>query len=326
MGLFLTLMPGGIRARSSKPGCSGLPPPGGRLNRACGTGDTRRLRSGRHGGPDKGGVNPGPPAVRRGHPNSPVWKRAEATAMLAAMKRTTFGLRKEITVYEYERGLLYREGKLDRVLEPGRYTFWASEPVDVAKVSLREMSHVVAGQGILTADRIEVRLSLVAQYRVTDPVLALNSVENYVEQLHQELQLVLRDLIARRTLDEVLDGRTEMATELHRLSAEPAKRYGVEVNRVGIRDVILPGEVRQVMMQEVQAERAGRADLVKARHEVAAARARANTAKILSENPEVARLQELDALVNLAGKNGTVVLLPTLADLFVPRRNAESGK
>jgi regulator of protease activity HflC (stomatin/prohibitin superfamily) len=245
--------------------------------------------------------------------------------MLAPMKRTAFWLRKEITIYQYERGLLYRDGKLERVLEPGRYTFWAGARVDVTRVSLREMSHVVAGQGILTADRIEVRVSLVAQYRVADAALAINAVENYVERLHQELQLALRDVIAGRTLDQLLDSRGEIATELHRLSAEPAKRYGVEMNRVGIRDIVLPGEVRQVMMKEVEADRAGRADLVKARHEVAAARARANTAKILSETPEVARLQELDALVSLAGKNGTVVLLPTLADLFVPRRNAEGG-
>ena len=240
--------------------------------------------------------------------------------MPAPMKRTTFWLRKEVTVYEYERGLPYREGKLERVLEPGRYTFWATEPVDVTKVSLREMSHVVAGQGILTADRIEVRVSLVAQYRVTDPVLAINWAENYSEQLHQELQLSLRDVIARRTLDELLDGRDELAAELQRLSAEPAKRYGVQIDRVGIRDVILPGEVRQVMMQEVQADRAGRAELVKARHELAAARARANTAKVLTENPEVARLQEIEALVRLADKSGNVVLLPNLADLFAPRR------
>jgi regulator of protease activity HflC (stomatin/prohibitin superfamily) len=241
------------------------------------------------------------------------------------MRRTTFWLRKEITVYEHERGLLYRDGKLERVLDPGRYAFWAGESVGVAKVSLREMSHVVAGQGILTADRIEVRVSLVAQYRVTDPVLAVNGVENYTEQLHQELQLALRDVIAGRSLDQVLDGRAELAAELLRLSAEPARRYGVALSRVGIRDVILPGEVRQVMLQEVQADRAGRADLVKARHEVAAARARANTAKILSENPEVARLQEIEALVALAGKSGNVVLLPTLADLFVPRRKEGGG-
>jgi regulator of protease activity HflC (stomatin/prohibitin superfamily) len=245
--------------------------------------------------------------------------------MLAPMNRTTFWLRKEITIFQYEPGLLYRDGKMERVLEPGRHIFWRNERVDVAKVSLREMSHVVAGQGILTADRIEVRISLVAQYRVVDPAQAINAVENYTEQLHQELQLALRDVIAGRTLDQLLDNRGEIAAELNRLAIEPAKRYGVEMNRVGIRDVVLPGEVRQVMMQEVQADRAGRADLVKARHEVAAARARANTAKILSENPEVARMQELDALISLAGKNGTVVLLPTLADLFVPRRNAEGS-
>lgn len=240
--------------------------------------------------------------------------------MMASWKRTTFWLRKELTVYEYERGLLYRDGKLERLLEPGRYSFWAGARVEVAKVSLREMSHVVAGQGILTADRVEVRISLVAQYRVVDPVRALHAVENYVEQLHQELQLALRDVIAGRTLDQGLDNRAEIAAELQRLVGEPAHRYGVELSRVGVRDVILPGEVRQVMMKEVEADRAGRADLVKARHEVAAARARANTARVLAENPEVARLQELEALVTLAGKNGTVVLLPNLADLLVPRR------
>jgi regulator of protease activity HflC (stomatin/prohibitin superfamily) len=185
------------------------------------------------------------------------------------------------------------------------------------------MSHVVAGQGILTADRIEVRISLVAQYRVTDPALAIHAVENFNEQLHQELQLALRDVVSGRTLDQVLDGRAEIAAELLKPTAEAAKRYGLELHRVGIRDVILPGEVRQVMMREVEADRAGRADLVKARHEVAAARARANTAKILSESPDLVRLQEMEALVNLAGKSGNVVLLPNLADLFVPRRKEE---
>ncbi len=243
--------------------------------------------------------------------------------MMAPMKRTAWGFRKEITIFQYERGLLYREGRLERVLEPGRYSFRAREPVEVAKVSLREMSHVVSGQGILTADRIEVRVTLVAQYRVTDPTLALHAVENYIEQLHQELQLSLRDVVASRTIEQLLEARAELGAELLRLSAEPARRYGVELSRVGIRDVILPREVQRVLMLEVEADRTGRAELVKARHELAAARARANTAKVLAETPEVARLQELDALLALAGKGGNVVLLPSLADLFVPRRNQE---
>jgi regulator of protease activity HflC (stomatin/prohibitin superfamily) len=240
--------------------------------------------------------------------------------MLVPMKRTSFGFRREITVFEYERGLLYREGKLERVLEPGRYRFWHSERVEAAKVSLREMSHVVPGQGVLTADRVEVRVTLVAQYRVVDPTLALHAVENYSERLHQDLQLALREVIAGRTLDQLLEGRAELGAELMRPAVEPARGYGVELKRVGLRDVMLPREVQQVMMREVEADRSGRADLVKARHELAAARARANTAKVLSETPEVARLQELDALLNLAGKSGNVVLLPNLSDLLVPRR------
>ena len=245
--------------------------------------------------------------------------------MMSPMKRTGFGFTKEITVFEYERGLLYREGALERVLEPGNYRFRANERVEVAKVSLREVSHVVAGQEILTSDRIEVRVSLVAQYRVTDPTLALHAVENYTEQLHQELQLALRDLVASRTLDQLLEGRGDLGAELLRQATGPAKRYGVELNRVGLRDVVLPREVRQVMMLEVQADRTGRADLVKARHELAAARARANTARVLAETPEVARLQELDAILNLAGKSGNVVLLPNLADLLAPRRGGDKS-
>ncbi len=246
--------------------------------------------------------------------------------MMAPMKRTAFGFRKEITVFQYERGLLYRDGVMERVLEPGRYTFAKSERVEVAKVSLREMSHVVPGQGILTADRVEVRVTLIAQYRVTNPTLALHAVENYTDQLHQELQLALRDVVAARSLDQLLEGRSELGTELLGLTAEAARRYGVELSRVGLRDVILPREVQRVMMQEVEADRAGRADLVKARHELAAARARANTARVLAETPEVARLRELDAILDLAGKQGNVILLPNLADLLLPRRREEEKK
>jgi len=229
----------------------------------------------------------------------------------------------ECIVWEYERGLLYRDGRFQRVLEPGRYLFWKWEKVQITKVSTRQMSAVITGQEILTADKIEVRVSLIAQYTITDPVLAINAVESYADQLYQELQLSLREAIASRTVDELLEAREEISTELLAKVAPQALAYGVTLKRVGVRDVVLPGVVRNVFLKEVEADREGRADLIRARHEVAAARARANTAKILAENPNVARMQELDALVNLAGKPGNVVLLPNLADLFVPR-NAET--
>lgn len=228
-------------------------------------------------------------------------------------------LRDDVTIFEYERGILYRDGKMQRVLEPGRYSFWRWENTRVVKVSLRQMSHVVTGQEILTADRVEVRISLIAQYAVVDPTLALNSVENYTEQLHQELQLALRDSVAARTLDQLLEARTELASELLEKSVAAALTYGVALKRIGMRDIVLPGNVRNIMLKEVEADRQSRADLVKARGDVAVARAKANTAKILSDNPNAARLQELDALISLAGKNGNVVLLPNMADLLVPR-------
>lgn len=245
--------------------------------------------------------------------------------MASPMKRSLFGFRKEIVVLEYERGLLYREGKMEKVLEPGRYVFGRREPVDITKVSLRQMSHILAGQEILTSDRIEVRITLIAQFRVTDPVKAIHSVESYVDQLYQEIQMALRDVVATRSLDQVLDERQAMGDELLQRAAEVAANYGVEVARVGIRDIILPREMRLIMMQEIEAERTGRADLIRARHEVAAARARANTAKILTENPDVRRLQEIDALINLAGKEGNVVILPNLAELLVPHQNGDKS-
>jgi regulator of protease activity HflC (stomatin/prohibitin superfamily) len=231
-----------------------------------------------------------------------------------------FELRRIITVMEYERGLLYHEGRFERVIEPGRYVFWRWQNSHIVRVSLRQMSEVLTGQEILTADKVEVRVSVIAQYVVSDPRLAIHTVESYRDSLHQEVQLALREAITARTIDQLLEARAEMSDELLAKVSPGALVYGVTVRRIGVRDIVLPGSVRSVMMKEVEADRQGRAELVKARHEVAAARARANTAKILSENPNIARLQELDALIQLAGKQGSVVLLPNLAELLIPRK------
>jgi len=243
-------------------------------------------------------------------------KRSEA--MTETLEYTwPLRLRKQITIYEHERGLLYEDGKLaEDLLEPGRYEWWRWERVDVTPVSIRQLSEVVSGQAILTKDRIEVRVSMVAQYAIEDPALAVNGVASYSEQLYQDLQLVLRGLVASRELDELLDDRSEVAEGLLAGVREGAREYGIELKRVGIRDIVLPGVVRNVFLQEVQADREGRADLVRARHEVAAARARANTAKILNDNPNIQRMQELEALVKIAGRNGSLVLLPAFGEML----------
>jgi regulator of protease activity HflC (stomatin/prohibitin superfamily) len=225
-------------------------------------------------------------------------------------------LRRKVVVREYERGLLYRDGKFIELLQPGRYVSWRWEHVRIDPVDLREVSQTVEGQEILTSDKIGVRVTLIAQFKVVDPVAARHAVGDYAAQLYQELQLTLREAITGRTLEDLLRERDVLSGKILEEVAPRARRYGVELTRVGVKDMVLPGPVRQVFLQEVEADLKGRASLVAARHEVAAARARANTARLLQENPNILRLQELETLAQLASKSGNVLIIPGLQSWF----------
>jgi regulator of protease activity HflC (stomatin/prohibitin superfamily) len=225
-------------------------------------------------------------------------------------------LRTVVVVREYERGLLYCDGKFVELLQPGRYAHWVWEHCQIDRVDIREVSQTVEGQEILTADKMGVRVTLIAQYRVVDPVAARHSVGDYNSQLYQDLQLTLREAITGRTLEELLNERDVLSSKIQADVASRAGKYGVELTRVGVKDMILPGAVRTMFLQEMEAEHKGRASLVAARHEVAAARARANTARLLQENPQILRLQELETLAQLASKSGNVLILPGLHSLL----------
>jgi regulator of protease activity HflC (stomatin/prohibitin superfamily) len=230
---------------------------------------------------------------------------------------------KIVQIWEYERGLLYKKGCFQHLLEPGRYVLWPWRHAHIEKVDTRETSQTVQGQEILTSDKVGVRVTLIAQYQVTDLEAAIHNVESYTSQLYQDLQLTLRESITGRSLDQVLEDREALSTQLLRDVAPHAATYGVTVNRVGVKDVILPGTVRHVFLQEVQADRRGRAELIAARHETAAARAKANTAKLLRDNPNAMRLQELETLASLASKSGNVLVIPGLQALLSKAAPAE---
>lgn len=225
-------------------------------------------------------------------------------------------IRTVVEIQEYERGLFYRQGRFEKLVEPGRYTLWGWQHARIDRVDIRDTSLVIEGQEILTSDKIGVRVTLVAHYKLADPVLARHAVESYTVQLYQDLQLTLRETITGRTLEEVLKDREALSTQLQQTIAPRAETYGLSLKRVGVKDIILPGVVRNVFLQEVEADLKGRASLVAARHETAAARARANTAKLLQENPDILRLQELETLAALASKAGNVLILPGLQSLL----------
>jgi regulator of protease activity HflC (stomatin/prohibitin superfamily) len=229
-------------------------------------------------------------------------------------------LYRKVVVREYERGLFYRDGKFIELLPPGRYTHWIWERIwqdwQIDRVDIREASQTVEGQEILTADKIGVRVTLIAQFKVADPIAARHAVSDYHTQLYQDLQLTLREAITGRTLEELLNERDVLSSKIQVDVAGRAAKYGIELTRVGVKDMVLPGVVRTVFLQEVEAEHKGRASLVAARHEVAAARARANTAKLLQENPQILRLQEMETLAQLASKAGNVLIIPGLQALL----------
>ncbi len=231
--------------------------------------------------------------------------------------------RKIVEVWEYERGVMYQKGRFEKLLEPGRYVLWPWQWRHITRVDLRETSQTVQGQEVLTSDKIGVRVTLIAQYKITDPVAALHNVEDYTNQLYQDLQLTLREGITQRTIDQVLEDRAVLSTGLLEKVVPLAERYGVMVNRVGVKDIILPSLVRRVFLQEVEADRRGRAGLIAARHETAAARAKANTAKLLRDNPNIMRLQELETLASLASKPGNMLIIPGLQNLLSPAKGQD---
>lgn len=220
------------------------------------------------------------------------------------------------TIRQYERGLLYDRGRFVELLPPGRYRYWPWQARRIDVVDIRETSQTVEGQEILTSDKIGIRVTLIAQYRVADPVKARHEVENHVSQLYQDLQLTLREAVTGQTLEQLMNARDALSSGIQGEVAPRSLKYGVELSRVGVKDIVLPGAVRSVFLQEMEAELKGRASLVAARHEVAAARARANTARMLQENPQLARMQELELLASLASKSGNVIVIPGLERLF----------
>ncbi|WP_372368836.1 SPFH domain-containing protein [Candidatus Uabimicrobium sp. HlEnr_7] len=220
-----------------------------------------------------------------------------------------------VDIWEYEKGLLYREGKFEKLLDSGRHSIRSWEPLSIVKLDLREVSTTIQAQEILTKDKIGVRVTLIAQYQIINPTAAIHNVDNYQEQLYQDLQLTLRENITGRSTEEILEDRDVLSAQLLDEIAPRVEKYGVLLHRVGVKDIILPGVVRNVFLQEVEADRRGRAERISARYAVSIARSKANTAKILQENPHVMRLKELETLAEMASKEGNVVIIPGLSNL-----------
>jgi regulator of protease activity HflC (stomatin/prohibitin superfamily) len=217
-------------------------------------------------------------------------------------------------------GVLYVDGRYVETLQPGEYAFWKG-PADakLVEVDLRETMVDVGGQEIMTADKVTLRLNAVVTYKIVDARKAVSQTEDVRQALYRDTQLVLRGVIGARELDLFLTDKDVVAKEIEENVRRRATELGLEIASVGIRDVILPGDMKDLMNKVTEARKAAEANLIARREETAAMRSQANTARLLAENPTLMRLRELEVLEKIAatGKLNIVVGDKGLADKVI---------
>ena len=181
--------------------------------------------------------------------------------------------RKEVIIKDTHRGLWYEDGVLLKVLEAGRHKipqrtgfFDSDKPiVEVVLVDMRERDLTIKGQEILTADKVALRVSIVVQFRVIDPKLALHAVENYEERLYTDVQLAARRSLASMTLEEILTNRNRLSEDILSDVKSSAATYGVTIHRADVKDLVFPGNLQEIMNRVLAAERMSQVQLVEAR-------------------------------------------------------------
>ncbi|MEO1264424.1 MAG: slipin family protein, partial [Pseudomonadota bacterium] len=209
----------------------------------------------------------------------------------------------------HEVGLLLIDGELAEHLKPGRHAFWrVNREVEIRRVDLKPQILEVTAQEILTKDRVGVRVTLSAFYRITDAEKAGLATANVSDTLYRLVQFAIREAVAARTLDEILAARDELDSQVRNFVAKRAGDLGIEVGEIGVKDVILPGDVRDLLNKVVEAERTAKANLIRRQEETAATRSLLNTSRLMENNPLLLRLKELEALEKLVEKDGRIDL------------------
>ena len=200
-------------------------------------------------------------------------------------------------------GLLIVDGELVKVLEPGLHAFWKYQrALKTELVDRRVQAMEVAGQEILTRDKVSLRVNLTALWQVLDVVKARSELTNFVEFAYKELQFALREAVGTRTLDELLGDKGALDREIGAVVREKVAEHGLAIHSVGVKDVILPGEMKTILNQVVEAEKIAQANIIKRREETAATRSLLNTARLMDENPTLLRLKELETLEKVTEK------------------------
>ena len=210
----------------------------------------------------------------------------------------------DVTVQAHEMGLRYEQGRLTGVLEPGRYKLWTHPEAQarIAAADMRRTELAITGQELMTRDKVSLRLSLSVAFAIEDVVLATHKVDNVRDAVYTATQLAARGYVAGVTLDELLEGREAFTRFLAQEVVPKAKSFGVRVDDLGVKDIVLPGEMKTLLNRVIEAEKAAAANVISRREETAATRSLVNTARLMADQPILLRLKELEAMKDIAAQ------------------------
>lgn len=214
-----------------------------------------------------------------------------------------------VEVFPGEKAILYIEDTFEKVLENGIYYYWKnSKFVKVDCVEMRQQQLEINGQELLTADKAALRINFDLTYRVTNVRKALVENKGFEKQLYTLMQLALREYAGQLTLDELLENREKVSDSVLKSVGQKANDLGVAVLSAGIRDLILPGEMKEIMNQVLVAQKKAQANTITRREETASTRSLLNTAKLMEENEMLFRLKEMEYVEKIAEKIGEISL------------------
>ena len=230
-------------------------------------------------------------------------------------------------VENYEKGMLYANGKFERELETGVHYFWKTPNVlSMKKADMRKLQTEVLGQEILTKDKAALRANFVVQYRIVDMQKAVIETNDYLKQLYVLTQMAVREYMSAYTLDEVLERKEQVGDFIKKSLSAQVADIGLEIIEAGIKDIILPGDVKEIMNQVLIAQKQAQANIITRREETASTRSLLNTAKLMEENEMLFRLKEMEYTEKIADKingislSGGGQVLEQLRDIFVPQK------
>ncbi|CAA6821331.1 MAG: Unknown protein [uncultured Sulfurovum sp.] len=214
---------------------------------------------------------------------------------------------KKMLVKEYSEGYLYVNEKFESITSEGKHYFYTDfYDINLEAIDMRIKELEINNQELLSSDKVTLRCNLTMYYKITNGQSYLASVDASKEYLYKQLQFAVREYLGAMSIDEILSKQHTLSDEVLEKFYVSCEKIGVKVDGVYIKDIILPGEMREIFNQVIEASKRAEANNIQRREETAATRSLLNTAKLMNDNPALARLKELEALEKITQTIGTL--------------------